>query len=156
MDYQDADKKWLEGMFERYSHELCELAEWGDFHALAHADYPVRYFKINNLGIDVRKYYDLYIKVFEIIIRRGIALEINTSGLRKEHFGETMPSFDLLKIYKETGGELLTIGSDAHSTEQMEQGAESFRYVCENLLEIGFKYTSIIKNKKLEQIKIEL
>ena len=154
MDYTDPDKAQLEGMFERYARELCELAEWHEFHALAHADYPVRYFKTNKLNIDARKYYDLYKDVFKIIIRRGIALEINTSGLCKENFGETMPSFDLLKIYKEMGGELLTMGSDSHSVEQLANIRESFSIVYAKLIELGFRYMSAVKNKKLIQVKI--
>jgi histidinol-phosphatase (PHP family) len=156
MDYSDPDKAKLEKMFERYSRELCELAEWRSFHAVAHADYPVRYFKSNQIDIDARKYYDLYKDFFKIIIRRGIALEINTSGLRREHFEETMPSFDLLKIYKDMGGELLTMGSDSHSAGQLGDILERFNLVYAKLLELGFKYISIVKNKKFEQIKIEI
>ena len=156
MDYSNPDKNELEAMFVRYSHELCELAEWHEFHALAHVDYPVRYFKINKIGIDVRKYYDIYRDVFKIIIRRGIALEINTSGLGKENFRETMPSFDLLKIYKDMGGELLVIGSDSHSAAQLSATPERFNLVCSKLLELGFKYISAVRNKKFEQVKIEL
>ena len=156
MDYSNPDKDRLEKMFVRYSRELCELAEWHEFHALAHLDYPVRYFKINKIDIDVRRYYDLYKEVFKIIIRRGIALEINTSGLRKENFRETMPSFDLLKIYKDMGGELLIIGSDSHSIEQLAAAPGHFNFVCAKLLELGFKYISRIKNKKFGQVKIEV
>jgi histidinol-phosphatase (PHP family) len=87
---------------------------------------------------------------------RGIALEINTSGLRREHFCATMPSFDLLKIYKDMGGELLTLGSDSHGLEQLADIRGRFASVYAKLLEIGFRYTSIIKNKRFEQIKIEL
>lgn len=156
MDYTNPDKAQLEAMFERYARELCELAEWHEFHALAHADYPVRYFKINKIDIDASKYYDIYRDVFKIIIRRGIALEINASGLGKENFRETMPAFDLLKIYKDMGGELLTMGSDSHSVAQLSSIREKFHLVYAKLLEMGFKYISVIKNKKFEQIKIEL
>ena len=156
MDYKPENKVELEKMFERYSRELCELAEWHKFHALAHLDYPMRYFKINKIDIDANKYYDLYREVFKIIIRRGIALEINTSGLRKENFGETMPSFDLLKIYKDMGGELLVMGSDSHSAEQLANAPEHFILIYAKLQELGFRYTSVIRDKKFEQVKIEL
>ena len=159
MDYKNPDKKLLEAMFERYARELCELAEWHEFHALAHADYPARYFKSNNVDIDAGKYYDLYAEAFKIIIRRGIALEINTSGLCRENFRETMPSFNLLKIYKDLGGELLTLGSDSHSAAQLADAPERFKFVYAKLLELGFKYISVItnkKDKKFEQVKIIL
>ena len=157
IDYINADKAELESMFERYSRELCELAEWHWFHSLAHADYPARYFKTNRRDdVDVRKYYDLYKEVFKIIIRRGIALEINTSGFFRKNFYETMPSFELLKIYKDMGGELLTMGSDSHSVEHLSNIRQRFNLVYAKLLELGFGYISVIKNKKLEQVKIEI
>jgi len=157
IDYEIETKSTLEPMFERYVKELCELAEWHNFHALAHADYPARYFKIHKRDdIDVRKYYGLYKDVFKILIRRGIALEVNTSGLSKENFNMTMPSYELLKIYKDMGGELLTMGSDSHKLEQLADIRERFGIVYQELLNIGFKYITTMKDKKFEQIKIEI
>lgn len=51
--------------------------------------------------------------IFSEIIPRGKGLEINTSGVR---YGlpEAMPRTDILELYKACGGEILTIGSDAH------------------------------------------
>ncbi|MCL2774796.1 MAG: histidinol-phosphatase HisJ family protein [Oscillospiraceae bacterium] len=153
IDYKSTDIPHLTAMFERYANELCELAEWGNFHSLAHITYPVRYFLTNDIHISMNKYNDLYKKLFEIIIRRGIALEVNTSGLRKQ-INEPSPSFELLRLYKSVGGELITVGSDAHSTADIFSGIE---YAYERLSEIGFKYISVIgkKDKKLVQVKIE-
>jgi histidinol-phosphatase (PHP family) len=64
-----------------------------------------------------------------------------------------MPSFDLLKIYKDMGGELLTVGSDSPNIENVGAGID---YTYTKLKELGFKYISAVKNKKIEQIKIEL
>ncbi|MCL2098981.1 MAG: histidinol-phosphatase HisJ family protein [Oscillospiraceae bacterium] len=156
IDYTNPDKPQLEAMFERYSRELCELAAWGKFHALAHIDYPVRYFKINKIEIDTSKYHDLYKDVFKIMINRGIILEVNTSGLYRENFWSVMPSFELLKVYKDTGGELLCMGSDAHSAAQLGGLCKRFASVYAELIKIGFKYITVLKNKKIEQIKIEI
>jgi len=156
MDYTNADKAMLEGMFERYVRELCELAEWHEFHALAHIDYPVRYLKINQINIDASRYYDLYKEVFKILIRREIAVEINTSGLLRKNFRDTMPSFDLLKIYKDMGGELLITGSDSHSVNQLANVPERCKLVYAKLLELGYKYISVMKNGKFKQLMIEV
>jgi histidinol-phosphatase (PHP family) len=154
IDYKSADKAMLEQMFERYARELCELAEWHGFHALAHADYPVRYLKINKIDIDASKYYDIYKELFKILIRRGIALEINTSGLIVDNFRDTMPSFNLLKIYKAVGGELLITGSDSHSVRQLANASERCRFVYAKLLELGYKYISVMNDGKFNQLKI--
>ena len=153
IDYKNTDITHLTAMFERYTAELCELAEWGNFHSLAHITYPVRYFLTNGIHIPTVKYNDLYKKLFEIIIRRGIALEVNTSGLRKQ-INQPSPSFELLKLYKSAGGELVTVGSDAHNSSDIFSG---ITYAYERLSEIGFKYISVInkKYKKLIQVKIE-
>jgi len=152
IDYKNTDIKYLTANFEKYTNELCELANWGNFHALAHITYPVRYFLMNGINLPMKKYDDLYRKLFEILIRRGIALEINTSGLRKT-INQPSPSFELLELYKSAGGELITVGSDAHNIGDIFSGAE---YVYGRLSEIGFKYISIVKDKKLVQVKIEI
>jgi histidinol-phosphatase (PHP family) len=98
----------------------------------------------------MEKYNDLYKNLFGILIRRGIALEVNTSGLRKK-INRPSPTYELLKLYKETGGELVTVGSDAHNTSDIYSGIP---HICERLAAIGFKYISVVKDKKLTQRKI--
>ena len=152
IDYKNINILNLIKIFEKYNDELCEIANWGNYHSLAHITYPVRYFSINNIHIPLKKYYDVYKKVLSILIHRGIALEVNTSGLRKK-LNATSPSFDILEIYKSMGGELITVGSDAHNLSDIFSGI-TYTYEC--LLKLGFKYVSIIKDRKLEQIKIEI
>lgn len=48
------------------------------------------------------------------MIERGIALEINTSGLRRTE-RVTYPQAPLLRRYRELGGRLITLGSDTHA-----------------------------------------
>jgi len=152
IDYKNTNILDLIRIFEKYTDELCELANWGNFHSLAHITYPVRYFLFNNIHIPMEKYNDLYIKLFKILIHRGIALEVNTSGLRKR-INQTSPSYKLLKLYKETGGELITVGSDAHNTTDIYSGIP---HIYERLHAFGFKYITTVKDKKLVQKKIEI
>ena len=152
IDYKNINILNLIKIFEKYTTELCELANWGSFHSLAHITYPVRYFMHNNIHIPMEKYNDLYRQLFKILIHRGIALEVNTSGLRKK-INQLSPPYELLKLYKETGGELITAGSDAHNTSDIYSGIP---YACERLFALGFKYISTVKDKKLVQKKIEI
>ncbi|MCL2157979.1 MAG: histidinol-phosphatase HisJ family protein [Oscillospiraceae bacterium] len=149
MDYQNTSVEHLTALFEKYTEELCELANWGDFHALAHITYPVRYLLANDIHIPMEKYADLYQKLFKIMIARGIALELNTSGMRKK-IKQPSPSYALLKLYKSVGGELITLGSDAHKMQDIFSGIAEAQ---EQLRELGFGYISAVKNKKLVQIK---
>lgn len=150
IDYDNIKYERIVNIFEKYTEELCELAMWERIDALAHITYPLRYMLMNNIHIDLRKYYDLYRKLFKILIERGIALEVNTSGLRKK-VNVTFPSFNLVQIYKNMGGELITVGSDAHSLPDIYSGID---YALARLEQIGIKYISIIRNGKIGQVKI--
>ena len=152
MDYQNTALSTLTAMFEKYTEELCELANWNKFHSLAHITYPVRYFFRHDIHIDLKKYGDLYKKLFKIIIGRGIALEVNTSGLRKP-INRPCPPFDLLKLYRETGGELVTAGSDAHKAPDIFSGIP---LVYERMRSLGFEYITAVENKKLAQKRIKI
>ncbi len=74
---------------------------------------------------------------------------MNTSGVR---YGLTngMPSDDILKLYKQCGGEIITLGSDAHKPEDI---AFQFSESLQLLQSIGFKYYHIpIKNPLFTQL----
>ncbi|HLJ53665.1 MAG TPA: histidinol-phosphatase HisJ family protein [Chthonomonadaceae bacterium] len=56
--------------------------------------------------------------LFEAMIARGTAFEINTAGLH-QGIGTTYPCASTVALYAEQGGRLLTIGSDAHHPDQL-------------------------------------
>ena len=53
-------------------------------------------------------------RLFEAMTDRGIALEVNTAGLRRPE-SVTYPTVSVLRFYRECGGRIVTIGSDTHS-----------------------------------------
>ena len=59
--------------------------------------------------------------VLRAAVDSGVGLEINTSGLRQAP-GEAYPGVAILRWYRELGGELLSIGSDAHHVEHLAAG----------------------------------
>ena len=74
-------------------------------------------------------------------IKGGKALEINTSRLYKELF-RTQPDTDIIKRFYELGGEYITIGSDAHTPENIALGFEKAVQIA---ADIGFKYITYYK-----------
>ena len=78
------------------------------------------------------------------IIEKGSALEINTAGL-KYGLGFAHPKREILLRYRELGGELITIGSDAHMAVHL---AYDFNTACEMLKDLGFKYYFVYKDRK--------
>lgn len=92
-----------------YLHNL-ELVSKCDIDVLAHLGVYKRYYP--ELLCE-KKFYPLIRDIFRVMISRNIALEINFSSLRK-NYPELIPEPPLVDMYLELGGELLTIGSDAH------------------------------------------
>jgi histidinol-phosphatase (PHP family) len=93
---------------------------------------------------------DLIEETLRTLISRGQALEINTAGLRKG-LSFPHPKEEILRRYKELGGELLTLGSDAHYPSDV--GADIKR--CAELLkDLGFKYYTVYKERKPGMVKL--
>ena len=78
------------------------------------------------------------------LINRGIALEVNTAPLTKgmRYFN---PLPDILSRYREMGGELITIGSDAHVPERI---AGCFEETAEILRSLGFSHYAVYRERK--------
>ncbi len=143
--YWDKPSYCVPEALDRYFTELHEMIDWGKFDTLTHISYPLRYI-VGECGIpvDFTKYYDRVESVYKKLIEKGIALEINTSGLSQK-IGETLPNTELLKMYRQMGGEMVTVGSDAHSAERLAQGMETGFDI---LTEAGFKYFTVFKKRK--------
>lgn len=85
-----------------------------DFSVCGHLDYVVRNGPTRDLHYDPLDYMDVIEPVLKQIIALGKGIEVNTSGqasgLRQAH-----PHPTILRRYRELGGEIVTIGSDAHT-----------------------------------------
>ena len=62
-------------------------------------------------------------EILQTMIRKGIALEVNTSGLRRPE-KSTYPSSSVLQLYYKLGGRMVTVGSDTHRSEHAFFGLE--------------------------------
>jgi histidinol-phosphatase (PHP family) len=84
--------------------------------------------------------YDAHWEIVDEILRtladKRIGIEINTSGM--DVCGEYLPAEVYLRRFKELGGEIVTVGSDAHNAlrvgqycrEACRMVADIFGYVC--------------------------
>jgi histidinol-phosphatase (PHP family) len=116
---------WLEDFFDQplrdayasYFRQVVDLAAKGEFDILCHLDLIKR---------DARKfgkpydgpgpYAEMIRAALESVVERGRGIELNTSPLRRGQT-EPCPSLEILRWYRELGGEILTLGSDAHRPE---------------------------------------
>ncbi len=107
-----------------YFGELAEMAQAGGFDVLSHLDVFKRTGYAFWGRFDITEWEDLVRPVWEACIANDIAPEINTSGLRLP-VGQTQPTLEALRWYREMGGERLVIGSDAHRPEHVGHGLET-------------------------------
>jgi histidinol-phosphatase (PHP family) len=98
-----------------YFRELRDAARSGLFDSLAHLD-VIKRFSVEVFGpFSAAEFRDLIGPVLEDALKSSTALEVNSSGFRRG-LGEPFPSGEILDWYKNMGGRMLTIGSDAHSS----------------------------------------
>ena len=130
----------------RLSHRL--LADAPSIQSWGHLDYVVRYGQ-NPEVYSYRTYAAEIDAVLKLLLEKGIALEVNTAGFRT--LGRTNPEPDVLRRYRELGGELITVGSDGHQPEYL---GYRFRETEELLRSCGFSYYAVFRQRKPEFIKI--
>ena len=106
------DRMPLADLFRKYYEQLLDLVRFGRFDVLAHFDFPKRYYLRNILSESLAE------EILKTMIKNEIALEINTSPLRKGYH-ESSPGHEILAKYAAHGGERITIGSDAHIPEDI-------------------------------------
>lgn len=108
-DYSDKD---LDALLQEYFEHLVRMVQWGKFQSLAHMTYPMRYFPKGRTHRDPACF-EVVGDLFSAMAARGIALEINTSSIRKG-MGATMPDASLVSLFHRAGGKYVTFGSDSH------------------------------------------
>lgn len=128
---------------EYFQSTIDNINTFQDFDIYGHLDYVVRYGPNKNKFYSYEKYKDYLDEILRLLIQLNKGIEVNTSGL-KYGLGHPHPHWDILKRYKELGGTILTVGSDAHAKEHL--GYE-FPYVRDMLLDIGFQYYTIFEKR---------
>ena len=108
----------------RYFATLLPLVESGLFDVLAHLDIIKRHGTPLYGPFNVEKWMPFMEPVLKKLIQKGMALEINTSGVRQAP-GEPYPGLPVMKMYRELGGKLVTIGSDAHTVDTLGVGVDT-------------------------------
>ena len=90
-------------------------------------------------------------EVLKIVIYDGKGIEFNTSAFRYRT-PVTLPTTEILKMYKELGGEIITLGSDAHTPEYI---ALNFREAADLIGTLGFRYVCSFNEMQPDFIKVE-
>ncbi len=119
---------------ERYYEELLYLVKnYHHYSVLGHMDLITRYDPAGGYPFDKIK--PLLAAILNTVIADGKGIEVNTSSYRYG-LSDLTPSRDILKLYRELGGHILTIGSDSHKPEQLGAFIEETK---QELRDLGFK-----------------
>lgn len=135
-----------EGYREYFSSIIENVKKISNYDVYGHLDYVVRYGPLMDREYSYGKYRDIFDAILELLLEKEKGIELNTGGLRKG-LKEANPCIDVLKRYRELGGEIITIGSDAHSARDV---AADFGRAAQMLVECGFKYYTVFEKRMPE------
>ncbi|MHC1723648.1 MAG: histidinol-phosphatase HisJ family protein [Aminipila sp.] len=137
--------------FERYYEYAFEcLKDYTDFDVMGHINVVDRYVPFNKIP-KYTHYMDIIESILKLLIENNKGIEFNSSCYRYLSQGRTTPTSEILSLYKNLGGEIITFGSDAHNPGFV---ADHYNEGVELLKEIGFKYLSTFDNRKVNFVKL--
>ena len=150
IDYTQLTDKHIERLFRFSLSALCDLCEFDGIHTIAHFTYMHRYLKLAGRDVNLAAFYPEIKAFYKKVIESGKALEINTSTLRSGA-EMTMPPHELMKLYRQCGGELITCGSDSHGCRFVGAGIKDTYDFLESA---GFGYVTVFHDGKPQMNKI--
>ncbi len=141
------DETFARQVMDDYMASVLELVKLPCFDTLGHLIYPLRY--INGRGghhMTLGDWQDQADEILKRLIESGRSLEVNT------HNGEEiLPWIPVLERYAQLGGELITIGSDAHRPDNVGKGLEE---VVELLKAKGFRWLALYEKRKVHPVPL--
>lgn len=137
--FLDYSKENIPLLLDEYFNEIYKLCQWGKFDVLGHLTYTLRYIE-GEYGFmtDMSPYNEIIAESFRLIAEKGKGIEINTSGLRQK-YKKTFPTLEYVKLFRDLGGEIISVGSDSHTPDDLAKGirdgleiasAAGFKNVC--------------------------
>lgn len=131
------DEAEMTGLIATYLTEMEHCVRARMFHTLGHLDVPRRYSETARQVFTYERCHEQIDTVLRLAIERGVAIELNTSAGTRYNLGLTHPGPDILTAYRRLGGELITLGGDAHKAEYLYKLCDQALDMAEDL---GFRY----------------
>jgi len=134
----------LAAAYQLYFEELIKMVTEADFDILGHLDLVRRdSWELYGETLTLDTFREPVQMVLHHLVESGRGLEINTSGLRKG-LSEPIPGLDILRWYRDLGGEVLVLGSDGHRPEHIAFGFDTARDIA---LAAGFHRIARFENR---------
>jgi len=151
IDYEKMSMDEIYDLLERYFNEIYELCRSGIPDVVGHLTYCLRYMKQrHNICPDISHFDDIIAESFRELAAKDKGIEINTSGIR-QGFGDTFPDLKYVKMFRDLGGKLVTVGSDAHTVKDIAKNAADGFAIARAA---GFERLCYFKNRKPYFIEI--
>lgn len=134
--------------YSRYLKSYIDLLPlYSNINILGHFDYVSRYSEnYSDRNMYYKDFSDYFDEIFKYIIEHNISLEINTSTYKKRgSYPINELDINILNRYREMGGELITLGSDAHFPSDL---AYRFNDLSHVIKSCGFKYLTHFEERK--------
>ena len=140
---KEESEEYYHDVIDGYMEDMAILAKWGKFDVLGHLTLPLRYInEHHHRSMTFEKHMHQVEDIFRIIIPKGIGIECNTN-----RGNAPLPSAEILKLYHDMGGEIITLGSDAHDPSFV--GCR-IKETQELLRSCGLRYTTTFDKHKPE------
>lgn len=130
---------------------LENIHGFDEFDVYGHLDYIVRYVPEGMGRFSMKEHGDLVDEILRTLIARGKGIEVNTGGYRAG-LGAPNPCQAVLQRYRELGGEIVTLGSDAHLVKDVGKSIEKAQEV---LRVCGFRYFALFRGRRPEFVALD-
>lgn len=130
-----------------YFASLLTLAAGPYYDVMGHIIYPLRYMTGDFDEPDLRCWRDEIHEILRLAAESGRGIEINT--WKGQTLGEWLP---ILREFRSVGGEFVTVGSDAHTTEPIGRGV---REAYQLMQDCGFRYVAVYHERKPDMYKLD-
>ncbi|MEA4854234.1 MAG: histidinol-phosphatase HisJ family protein [Christensenella sp.] len=146
---RQAQREYLEEM-------LYTLQRYENFDVVGHIGYIDKYLPeveaiTRKVPFEYRDFRDLLDAIFLSLISRGKGVEVNTSNYYV--YDWPTPKMSVLKRFVELGGEIVTIGSDAHFADAI---GYRFDDAKEYMQQCGIKYICTFENRHPSFVPLEM
>lgn len=131
--------------FQKYLDSMLSCVKlYNNFDSLSHIDYLCRYSYYDDNEINIEIYKDTIAEIVQTLLQKGKVMELNSSRLNNIKAQESL--LKIYRLYKDLGGKYLTIGSDAHTSNDIGRNFKIALDMCEFLKLKGVYF----KKRKIE------
>ena len=145
---------YLHAVFQKYISAFkgklknIEIANFDDYDVLCHIDFAFKTAYLIDNSISIKEYEDYIIEIMKEIIKKDKTFELN---VKVQSFLPVEHTKYLLKLYKDLGGKNVTLSSDAHKVNRLNDQFDKYIVLIK---EAGFDHLNYFIKRNRYSISI--